>query len=82
MCTGIVDSPKSTPTISVSKLIHQHVLAQVPGTGIVNCCGGINQDKINEFFREYLSDYFMYSYLDALTVEFHNFNMAWVNKAS
>ena len=81
MCTGVVDSPKSIPAISVSKLIHQDVLVQVPGRGIVNCRGGINPDKVNEFFRENLSDYFMYSYLDALPVEFHNFNMACVNKS-
>ena len=47
MGTGVVDSPKSIPAISVSKLIHQdvHVMVQVPGRGIVHCLGGINLDS-------------------------------------
>ena len=81
MCTVIVDSPKSIPAISVSKLINQDILVQVPGRGIVNCRGGINPDKVNEVLREYLSDYLMYSYQDALPVEFHNFKMTCINKS-
>lgn len=81
MCTGVVDCPKSISAISAKKSIHQNVLVQVPGKGVVNCRGGINSDKVNTLFSEYLSDYFMYSYLDALPDEYHNFNMACVNKS-
>lgn len=81
MCTGVVDSPKSIPAISAEKSIHQNVLVQVPGKGVVSCCGGINPDKVNNLFSKYLSDYFMYSYLDVLPDEYHNFNMACVNKS-
>lgn len=81
MCTGVVDSPKSISAIRVNKLIHQEVLVQVPGRGIVNCRGGINPDEVTTLFREHQSDYFMYAYLDTLPVEYHNFNMACVNKS-
>ena len=81
MCTGVVDSPKSILAISAEKSIHQNVLVQVPGKGVVSCRGGINPDKVNNLFSEYLSDYFMYSYLDALPEECRNFNMACVNKS-
>ena len=72
MCTGVVDSPTSISAIRVNKLIHQEVLVQVPGRGIVNCRGRINPDEVNKLFREHQSDYFMYGYLDTLLVEYHN----------
>lgn len=51
------------------------------GKGVVSCRGGINLDKVNNFFSKYLLDYFMYSYLDVLLDEYYNFNMVCVNKS-
>ena len=81
MCTGVVNSPKAIPAISAERSVHQNVLVQVPGKGVVSCRGGINAEKVQKLFREYQSNYFMYSYLDALPDEYHNFNMACVNKS-
>ncbi|KAL9961091.1 hypothetical protein ACROYT_G029973 [Oculina patagonica] len=81
MCTAVVDSQQSLPAIKGNPMIHQNVLVRVPGRGLVNCRGGINGDKVNQLFSEYLPDFFMFSYLDTLPEEYCKFNMACVNKS-